>query len=96
MAIEKSLTRTDTSFGYEFPTAYIKIAPPEIRGSEVYIHVWYYADKAARDANSGSINKTTEKCKLSDLTITDFTEDGIKAACYQYLKGLPKYQGADV
>lgn len=95
MAIEKPLTRTETSFSYEFPQAYIKIAPPEIRGSDVMIHVWIYADKAARDANANSISKTTEKCKLTDLTITDFSEDGIKAACYSFIKASPKYQGVD-
>lgn len=98
MAIEKKmLSIDDNDFGVISDAAYIKINSVEIRGNDIWINVNGYATKDARNANKCSIYKKTEKIKMSDIKdfIKDFSEDGIKAAAYEYLKTLPFYKGVD-
>ena len=96
MAIEINSDRNMNEVKFEFPNAYLKIQQVNIRGDEVWINVNVYADKTSRQENNSiSIYKVTEKCNLKDIQITNFSEAGIKEACYNYLKTITKYQGVD-
>jgi hypothetical protein len=98
MAITKELERSRVPCRGLFPTAYIKILSPEIRGNEVSIMVMFFADSDARNTPDAlTIGRTVEKTDLATFAplVSEWTESGLKAAGYAYLKTKPEYQGVD-
>lgn len=89
MAIEIPLAKEQNDVKFPFQTAYLKISQVDIRAEheEMWIYLNGYPSADSRNtAGACSIIKKTIVVPLNEITLTDFSKNGIKQAAYNWLK----------
>lgn len=87
MALQGPLAAADNLVGYDFPQSYARICFARIDSDTTLINVWWYADKAAREANMNPVKQKEYPTATVSLT------GDIFPAMYAYLKTLPDFAG---
>lgn len=89
MAIELALTKDQNDIKIPLENAYLKITQIDIRAEheEIWIFLNGYPTADARNTPGAcSIIKKTVIAPLNEITLTDFSKNGIKQAAYNWLK----------
>lgn len=92
MALQLSISATDSKVGAAFPTAYARVIFGRTFAETIVITVNFYADEQARRDDKAEFDQRHYECSQSGLTVE--AGDHLHAPFYRYLKTLPEFAGA--
>ena len=92
MALQLSISASDSKVGAAFPAAYARVIFGRTFAENVVITVNFYADEQARRDEKDHFDQRHYECLQSDLAVQ--AGDHLHAPLYRHLKTLPEFAGA--